>query len=127
MTGLSSQGEATVLTALIGTSGSPTTYVSLHTADPTDTGLNEVSGNGYARMGPVAFSDSGNNPTIAANSAIVTYPIATGSWGTIVYFGLWAAATGGLFYGSGIVNPGKAINNGDQARFLAGALTVTAQ
>ena len=68
MTGLSGAGEAAVLTPL-----TTTAYVSLHTADPGNTGASEVSGSAYARTGPVAFTNAGNNPTVASNSAIVTF------------------------------------------------------
>jgi len=121
MTGLSSAGEAAVLTPLTTTS-----YVSLHTADPGDTGANEVSGAAYARVGPIAFANAGNNPTVASNSAIVTFPAATGSWGTVAYFGVWTALSGGKFRGSGALATPKAVGNGDTARFLANALTITA-
>ena len=122
MTGLSSKGETAVLTPL-----TTTCYVSLHTADPLDTGGSEVSGNGYARVGPVTFTNAGNNPTVSSNSAILTYAAATGAWGTISYFGLWTAASGGTYQGSGAVTTPKAVNSGDTARFAANALTITVQ
>ncbi len=122
MVGLSSKGETAVLTPL-----TTTCYVSLHTADPADTGANEVSGNAYARVGPVAFTNAGNNPTVSSNSAILTYAAATGAWGTITHFGTWDAATAGNFRGSGAVTTPKAVGNGDTARFAAGSLTITAQ
>ena len=122
MTGLSSKGETAVLTPL-----TTTCYVSLHTADPADAGASEISGAGYARIGPVAFGNAGNNPTVASNSAIATFPAATGSWGTVSYFGVWDAVTAGNFLGSGALATPKAVSNGDTARFLAGALTITAQ
>jgi hypothetical protein len=122
MTGLSSIGETAVLSPL-----TTTAYVSLHTGDPGNTGLTEVSGGAYARQGPVTFGNSGNNPTVASNSAIITFPVATGAWGTIAYFGVWDAATAGNFRGSGAVTTPKAVNSGDTARFAAGALTITAQ
>ena len=122
MTGLSSAGEAAVLTPL-----TTIAYVSLHTADPGNTGASEVSGSAYARVGPVTFANAGNNPTVASNSAIVTFPMASGSWGTVSYFGIWTAASGGTFQGSGALTTSKAVGNGDTARFLAGALTITAQ
>ena len=120
MTGLSSAGEAAVLSSL-----TTNCYVSLHTTDPGDTGAAEIAGGAYARQGPVPFTNSGNNPTVAANSAIVTFPVATASWGTIAYFGLWMSC--GSFYGSGLVNTTKVVNTGDQARFQTGSLTVTVQ
>lgn len=121
MTGLSSAGEAAVLAPL-----TTTTYVSLHTADPGNTGASEVSGSAYARVGTVGFTNTGGNPTVAANTAIVTFPAATGSWGTVSHFGVWSAATAGTFFGSGALVTPKAVGNGDTARFLAGALTITA-
>ena len=122
MTGLSSKGETAVLAPL-----TTTAYVSLHTADPGDAGASEISGSAYARQGPVTFANAGNNPTVASNSAIVTFPVATGSWGTVAYFGVWDAVTAGNFRGSGAVTTPKAVNSGDTARFIAGALTITAQ
>jgi hypothetical protein len=122
MTGLSSVGETAVLSPL-----TTTAYVSLHTGDPGNTGLTEVSGGAYARQGPITFANAGNNPTVASNSAIITFPVATGSWGTIGYFGVWDAATAGNFRGSGALTTAKAVNSGDTARFAAGALTITAQ
>src|SRR4029077_6346465 len=121
MTGLSSKGEIAVLAPL-----TTTAYVSLHTADPGDAGASEISGNAYARQGPVTFANAGANPTVASNSAIVTFPVATGAWGTISHFGVWDAVTAGDFRGSGAVATPKAVSNGDTARFLANALTITA-
>ena len=123
MVGLSPAGEAAILTPL-----TTNAFVSLHTADPGTTGATEVSGSGYARQGPVAFSNTGNEPTVAANTAIVTYPAATGSgWGTITYFGIWTAATAGVFQGSGQLTAPTLVSAGDITRFVVGALTITAQ
>ena len=122
MTGLSSSGEAAVLTPL-----TTTAYVSLHTSSPDDTGSLEVSGGAYARQGPIAFAETGNNPTVASNSAILTFPQATASWGTVGWFGLWTAAIGGTFRGSAALTAPGPVNNGDTARFLVGSLTITVQ
>ena len=122
MTGLSSAGEAAVLAPL-----TMTAYVSLHTADPGDTGISEVSGGAYARVGPAAFVNTGSNPTVASNSALLSFPSATAGWGAITYFGLWSAATGGSFFGSGLLGSPTSVNNGDTTRFLVGSLTITAQ
>lgn len=121
MAGLSSAGEAAVLAAI-----DANAYVSLHTADPGDNGANEVAGNGYARQGPVAFTNSGANPTVAANSAIVSFPTATNPWGNVTYFGVWTDASAGVFEGSGLLDTPKPVAAGDQVRFLTGSLTITA-
>jgi hypothetical protein len=123
MTGLSASGESAVLAPL-----TTSAYVSLHTADPGPTGISgEVVGGAYTRQGPVAFANAGNNPTVAGNSAIITFPTATAAWGTISYFGIWTAASGGTFQGSGQLTASKAINSGDVARFGVGFLTISAQ
>jgi hypothetical protein len=122
MVGLSPGGETAILTPL-----TTTAYVSLHTGDPGTTGANEISGGGYARQGPIAFTNAGSEPTVASNSAILTYPAATAAWGTINFFGIWTAATAGTFQGSGALLTPKTVNSGDTARFAAGSLTITAQ
>lgn len=120
MVGLSTKGEAAVITPL-----TTTAYVSLHTADPGDTGTSEVSGGGYGRVGPVTFGNTGNNPTVSSNSSILNFAAATAAWGTISYFGIWDASTAGNFRGSGAITTPKAVNNGDTASFGAGSLTIT--
>ena len=122
MTGLSTKGEAAVLGPL-----TTSAFVSLHTSDPLDTGGSEVSGGSYARQGPTAFANAGNNPTVSSNSAIVTFPVATANWGTISHFSIWDAVTAGNYLGSGAVTTPKAVTSGDTARFAANALTITVQ
>ena len=124
MAGLSSAGETAVLAPLTASA-----FVSLHTADPGPTGASEVTGGAYARVGPVAFTNAGSEPTAPwrSNSALLTFPAATAGWGQIGYFGIWTAASGGTFQGSGMVTPSTQINSGDTTRFVAGALTITAQ
>lgn len=120
MSGLSSVGEAAVLTPL-----TTTAYVSLHSGDPGNTGANEVVGGGYSRQGPITFANAGANPTVASNTAILTFPAATAVWGSIGFFSLWDLLAGGTYRGSGALAQPKPIGAGDTARFLAGALTVT--
>jgi hypothetical protein len=121
MVGLTGVGEPLVITALI--AGTP--FISLHTADPGNTGASEVAGSSYARVALGTNSNAGNNPTVMSNTAIITFPTATGSWGTITHFGLWDAVTAGNNRGSGALTTAKAVNNGDTARFAIGALTIT--
>ena len=122
MAGLSPYGEGQVLTPL-----TTTAYVSLHTADPGTTGTSELSGGSYARQGPITFTNTGSEPTVASNNAILTYPTATTNWGTITYFGIWDAVTAGNFRGSALLTTAKTVNSGDTARFAVGALTITVQ
>ena len=122
MAGLSPGGETAVLGPL-----TTSAYVSLHTGDPGSTGASEVVGGAYARQGPIVFTEAGNEPTVASNSALLTFPQATAAWGTVGWFGLWTAATGGTFQGSGALTASGPVNNADTVRFLPGSLTITVQ
>lgn len=116
---LSDYAEAKILGWLTQDAAMPTAptnvYCGLFTTLPADTGTSgapadgtEVTAaNGYAR---VAISTSGGFSAISAsstkqhatNSGTVTFPQASGSWGTIVGYGLWDASSAGnlLFYGT---------------------------
>lgn len=121
--GLSANGEGVVLAALLAGR-----FVSLHTADPGNTGASEVptsGGTAYARQS-AAFVSSGANPTVYSNSALIQFPIAEASWGTITHFGLWSASSGGTFLGSAPLNASKTIAVNDIVRFPIGDLTVSA-
>lgn len=119
MAGLSTNGEVVALNALLAAR-----FISLHTADPGNTGASEVAGGGYVRQS-AAFTNSGGNPTLARNNALIQFPVATAAWGTITHFGVWSAAAGGTFYGSGAVGTPKAVAIDDIVRFLANAITVS--
>lgn len=115
---LAAAGEANVLTSLL-----TARYISLHTGSPT--GGNEVVGNGYARQA-ATFTQSGNNPTVAANDAIIEFPAATGAWGIVNYVGIFSAAVGGNLLAYQQLELAKDVDVDDVVRFLAGRLTVTA-
>src|SRR5262245_20182599 len=93
MSGLAPNGESTVLNALLAAR-----FVSLHTGDPGDTGLLEVSGGAYARQA-ATFTNTGTNPTVASNNSVIQFPTAIADWGLISHFGLWSAVSGGTFLG----------------------------
>ena len=106
---------------------SPTIYVGLSTADPTDdgSGLAEPTGNAYAR---VQTSSSDWNTASAGsldNANDITFPEATGSWGTITHFVLFDAATAGNMLAHGALGQSKAIGSGDAAQFAAGDLDIS--
>lgn len=118
--GLSSAGEAVALAAVLAAR-----YVSLHTADPGNTGASEASGTGYARVAAGTFTVSGGNPSTANNDAAVDFPVAGGSWGTITHYGIWSAVSGGTFLGGEALAASKAISLSDIVRFPAGSLQMT--
>ena len=98
-------------------------YLALYTAAPSDTGGGtEVSGNAYARQA-VDFSASSGGTT--SNSATVTFPTATGSWGTITHMGLFDASTAGNFIAWAPLAASKTVGSGDAIEFLTGEIDVT--
>jgi hypothetical protein len=102
----------------------PTTvYISLHTADPTDAGTGtEVSGGSYIRQS-ATFAAPSNGAS--ASNADVTFPQATGNWGTIGWIGIWdAQTTGNMLYHTAL-DASKAIDTGDIFKIASGSLTVT--
>jgi len=102
-----------------------TVYVSLWTTDPTDAGSGtEVStvGTSYARTA-VTFGAPSNGVT--TNSAAVEFPQATASWGTVAYFGINDASTGGNLLYHSPVTTSKTIDTGDIFKFASGAISVT--
>ena len=100
-----------------------TVYVSLYTSDPTDadTGT-EVSGGSYARTA-VTFGAPSNGVT--TNSADVTFPTATGSWGTVSHIGIHDASTAGNLLFHTALDTSKTIDSGDIFKISSGNLSVT--
>ncbi len=110
-----------------------TEAVAVSTANPlvSGAGIAEPVGNGYAR---VAISESDwNTPSNGAvsNALALSFPTATGPWGTISYFMLMDALTAGnmLAYGQTLDPSGnvttKVIANGDILSIGAGSLVIT--
>lgn len=136
MAGMIDSFEAAVLdyvTAGAGTAVSPTNwFVALYTAAPNEdgTGGTEVAtGSGYARVS-MASTDwaaaSGGQPSTVSNSNAVTFPQATGSWGTVTHFGLCSSTTEGAADVQiwGALDTSKVVDNGDTLSFAVGQLTI---
>jgi hypothetical protein len=103
---------------------SPTTvYVALYTSDPTDadTGT-EISGGSYARTS-VTFGAPSNG--VATNNADVTFPTATGSWGTVTHVGVRDATTAGNLLYHASLTTSKTVGSGDIFKISSGNLSVT--
>jgi hypothetical protein len=100
-----------------------TVYVSLWTSDPTDAGSGtEVSGNSYARTA-VTFGAPSNGAS--TNSADVTFPTATGSWGVVGWIGINDASTAGNLLYHSPLDTSKTIDSGDIFKISTGNLSVT--
>lgn len=113
-------------------------WVGLYTTAPADAGGGtEVSGNAYARVAvsrSLTTWKSTQNDNLAStsgtggltsNSAAITFPVPSGSWGTVTHFAIHDALTGGnlLFHGALTVN--QTINTGNTVSFAAGQLQIT--
>jgi hypothetical protein len=106
-----------------------TTYLSLSTADPTDTGSqsNEPSGNGYARQDASTNFGACNATTgVAVNTGVITFgPCITSGWGTITH----AMYDDALTTGNGLIyaplSSSRTIAVGDSLQFAASQLSVT--
>lgn len=105
----------------------PQLFLALYISDPTDndTGT-EVAGGAYVRQ-PINFIapvQTSGKATIQ-NESEIRYPVATADWGTVTHFGIRTAQTGGNLLACAAVPLPKLIENGDEAKFNAYALTVT--
>lgn len=92
---ISAAGKNLMLDAL----GASAVYVSLHTADPGATGVNEVTGGApaYARKA-ITWSGASSGSKSASNQPVFDVPACS-----ISYVGYWSAITGGTFYGSSTI------------------------
>ena len=102
-----------------------TVYVSLWTSDPTDAGSGtevSTSGTSYARTAVTFGAPSGGAST---NSADVTFPTATASWGTVGWIGINDAATAGNLLYHTALDTSKTIDTGDIFKISTGNLSVT--
>jgi hypothetical protein len=103
---------------------SPSTcFVALYTSDPTDadTGT-ECTGGSYTRQS-VTFGAPSNG--VATNNTDVTFPTATGSWGTITHVGVRDASTAGNLLYHASLTASKSISSGDIFKISSGNLSVT--
>ena len=93
----SSYGKNAMLNALGALAG----FVSLHTANPGDTGTSEVTGGSppYARKAIAWGSAAAGSMIKTATNPAFDVPAGT----TVAYVGLWSLASGGVFYGSALV------------------------
>jgi hypothetical protein len=126
-------GHTLAITAMPQTTGA---YLGLCLVTPIPTrsvGGTEVAGGGYTRV-LATFALSANPDNMAANAATLEFPVATANWGSIGYFEVWTAATGGtrLYWGplvdpvDGLTPVARAVNSGDIVRLPAGSVQVQA-
>lgn len=105
------------------TSYAPTNiYMSLHTADPGETGASEVTGGSYARQTVTASFAAASGGSVSTNVDInfTLMPAAT-----VTHIGIWDASTAGNFLWGGTLTASKTTNSGDTFQIASGNATFT--
>jgi len=100
-----------------------TVYVALYTSDPTDADVGtEVTGGSYARTAVTMGAPSNG---VSLNSADVTFPTCTASWGVVAFVGLRDASTAGNLLYHSPLDETKTVGIGDVFKITTGNLSVT--
>jgi len=90
-------------------------------------GATEPSGYGYARVelpndkSTFSYSASG----CVLNSGSISFPLTTGSWGTMTYAGLWSGSTGGSVLYFTALSPSVVIQNATVVNISACQLAIS--
>lgn len=116
-------------TGLRGSTTAGSLYVSLHTADPGESGSqtsNETSYTNYAR---VAVARSGSGWTVSgsntSNTSTVSFPTCGATGATITHFGIGTDSSGsGNLLFSGALTASLSVSNGVTPAFSAGQLDI---
>ncbi len=116
MAGLVAAGKNLMLTGFTGSA----TYVSLHTADPSTNGANEVTGGSYSRES-AAWGSPSNGAVSNGSSIVFDVPGST----TITHLGYWSASTSGTFYGSRALDANQTYATAGTYTISAGNLSET--
>jgi len=107
-------------------------YLALCTADPTDAGtgaaMNEVADAGsYARVNITTATWSAASGGDKTNEAVITFPAATGAWGTVTHWAILDSTTHGagniLWHGA--LTASKVVASGDTPRVPIGDATLS--
>lgn len=106
-----------------------TLYVGLSTTQPVDdgTGVTEPVGGSYAREAVTndATEWSAAAAGVKTNLNDIAFTAATGSWGTVGWFVIYDALTGGNMLYWGTIQTPRTIASGDEFTFPAGDLVIT--
>lgn len=105
-------------------------WIGLFSAAPTDAGGGtEATGGSYARVqvtqADASWAAPSGTPSSTSNSAAVTFPTSTATWGgTMTHFGIFDAASGGNLIGwNSLTTPQSVAAAGITPSFAIGALT----
>lgn len=97
-------------------------YLALFTVAPTlSTAGTEVTGAGYQRVA-TTWAATVNGQT--SNASVLTFPVATAAWGTVVAYGLYDASSGGHLLYFAPLNASRTVQINDQVQYPVGQLVV---
>lgn len=109
-----------------------TYYVGLWTTTLSDTSTGstagEVSGGSYARVSVTNNSSNFDDPAGAGatqNTSLISFPMATASWGTVTYVGICDASTAGNMIAYAQLASSVAVAQYDTVIFQPGDLDIT--
>lgn len=127
-TNSSLHGDAT---GLRGSSAAGSYYLSLHTADPGETGDQTTNEIAYTSYGRVAVARSGAGFTVTADAVALAanadFPAGTGGSGTATHFGIGCSSSGaGKLLYKGALTPNIVCGNGVTPRINAGTVVTEA-
>ncbi len=106
-------------------------YISLHTADPGETGTQTTSETAYTNYARQAVARSGAGWTVSggnvSNAAIISFPACGVTGATITHFGIGSdvSGAGNLFF-KGALSASLAVSSGITPSFAIGELDVNA-
>jgi len=128
-TNFANVGDAT---GLRGSTAAGSLYLSLHTADPGETGDQTTSEIAYTNYARVAVARSGAGWTVTADTAALAAiqafaASAGGAGGTVTHFGIGTAASGaGVLLFKGTVTPNIVVSSGVTPRLTTATAVVVA-
>lgn len=116
MAGLVDAGENLALDGL----AAGVSWISLHTADPSTGGTDEVSGGTYTREA-ITWAAAASGSVSSSNQIVFDVPGST----TINHLGYWSASTGGTFYGSRALDTAQTFATAGTYTIASGNITET--
>ena len=99
-------------------------FIGLSTADPLDdaSGLAEPVGNNYSRV-TITFATAASRAV--DQKAKVTFPTASGAWGTLTHYGIFDAVSAGNMLAHGALNTSKGVVNGNVPYVTASEVNIS--
>lgn len=97
-------------------------YVSMHTADPGNTGASEATGTAYARGASTMPAASGGTGSTGSQASVTAR---TGSTTAATHWGFWTAVSGGTFVTGGALTTTENFSTAGGTLLFTPTLTAT--